>query len=465
MKRILCSSLLVVALLAGSAPLASAQYRGFEGSSVLDDPEWRARFLGSYGFLSEVEPQIRPDELALLREVIDLMKVNPKAAATMLSSQISPDSSAALDYILGNLHFQNGDLGEAGAAYQRALKKFPDFQRAHKNAGLLILQVGDYQGALEHLTRAVALGDRDGRTYGLIGYCYLNLESYLAAEQAYRNAVLYQPESRDWKLGLARSLQAMNKHEEAVTHFGALIEADPTDPTAWKGQANAYLGLDQPRAAAVDLEAVRMLGKADASTLKLLGDIYMNEGMPELARSAYLEVIEKDAEGTGFDTAYRAAELLVRTRAYADARAILDSVDARYGKTLTVDQELEVLTLRAKLARAEGKDEEAVKLLASIVERDGTRGDALLELADHYSERGDAARAFMLIERAQNVDASEYDALVKHAQLRVVSKEYAKAAELLRQALQIRSEPRIERYLARVEQAAMGLQGGLQGGL
>lgn len=208
-----------------------------------------------------------------------------------------------------------------------------------------------------------------------------------------------------------------------------------------------------------------MLGKADASTLKLLGDIYMNEGMPELARSAYLEVIEKDAEGTGFDTAYRAAELLVRTRAYADARAILDSVDARYGKTLTVDQELEVLTLRAKLARAEGKDEEAVKLLASIVERDGTRGDALLELADHYSERGDAARAFMLIERAQNVDASEYDALVKHAQLRVVSKEYAKAAELLRQALQIRSEPRIERYLARVEQAAMGLQGGLQGGL
>ena len=60
----------------------------------------------------------------------------------------------------------------------------------------------------------------------------------------------------------------------------------------------------------------------------------------------------------------------------------------------------------------------------------------------------------MLVERAQNVQASEYDALVRHAQLRVASKEYAKAAALLRQALQIRSEPRIERYLARVEQAA-----------
>lgn len=457
MTRSLVLSLVLLAGLPWLAQPAQAQSKGWQGSSILDDPEWRARFLGSYGFLSEVEPQIRPDELELLREVIDLMKVNPKAAATMLESQISPSSSAALDYILGNLHFQNGNVGEAGVAYQHALEKFPDFQRAHKNAGLLILQTEDYAGALTHLTRAVALGDRDGRTFGLIGYSYLNLENYTAAEEAYRSAVLFEPDSRDWKLGLARVLQAMDKNEEAVAHFASLIEADPGDPMAWKGQANAYLGLEKPREAAVDLEALRVMGEADASTLKLLGDIYMNEGVTELARDAYLEVIEKDAEGARFDTAYRAADLLVRTKAYRDARVVLDSIDKRYGKSLTTDQELEVLTLRARIARAEGNAAESFALLESIVARDGMRGDALLDLADYYNQRGDSARAFMYVERAQNIEAFEFDALVKHAQFRVDAKEYPKAAELLREALRIRQEPRIQRYLARVEQAAVGL--------
>ena len=45
-----------------------------------------------------------------------------------------------------------------------------------------------------------------------MGYCYINLENYLAAEQAYRNAILQQPDTRDWKLGLARSLLAMEQY-------------------------------------------------------------------------------------------------------------------------------------------------------------------------------------------------------------------------------------------------------------
>ena len=459
MTRILTMMVLAVCALTllglETAQGAPANFTGLDGRSVLEDPEWRARFLGSYGFLSDVEPQIKTDELELLREVIDLMQANPKAAATMLGAQVSPDSSASLDYILGNLHFQNGDLAEASEAYQKALEKFPAFQRAHKNAGLLILQTNDYSGALQHLTKAVALGDRDGRTYGLIGYCYLNLENYLPAEEAYRTAVLLEPDSRDWKLGLARSLQAMEKNEEAVAHFGALIEADPADAMAWKGQANAYLGLGQPRAAAVNLEALRIMGEADLSTLELLGNIYMNEGIPGLAESAYAEVVAQDQGGTNFETGFRAAELLERTRSYPEARSLLGTIEKKYGDSLTPDQQLEILTLQAKIARGQGREKEAAKLLTSIVERDGTRGDALIELAAYYNDQGDSARAFMLIERAQNVDSTEYAALIKHAQFRVAAKQYDEAAALLQRALRIQKEPRIERYLARVQAAQL----------
>lgn len=458
--RVLCFSLCALVLLFGIAPIASGQSsQAVEelapagGEPLLRDPEWRKRFLGSYGFLSGAEPQVNAAELALLREVIELMGTNAKAAVTVLEQQVNENSSAALDFVLANLHFQSGNLDAAQKSYASAIKKFPDFRRAHKNLGLLQVQKGNYRRALKHLSRAVELGDRDGRNFGLIGYCYVNLENYLAAEEAYRNAILQEPDTRDWKLGLARSLLAMEKYEEAVALFESLIDENPEDATAWLLQSNAYIGLEKPLAAAVNLEAVRMMGKAQPRSLVLLGDIYMNAGMPELAKDAYLEVVERDPRGAGFDTAYRAADLLVRTRAYDSAEEVLAAIDKRYGKGLSQDQQLRVLTLKAKVARARGQDRKAAELLESIVRRDGTRGDALLELASYYADHGQREKALLMLERAARLETYEYPALLARAQLMVTSKDYREAARLLREALEIKREPRVERFLARVEEA------------
>ena len=442
-----------VALLLSLASPAGAQLQPWEGSGVLDDPEWRNAFLGSYGFLSGVEPDIAPSELELLREVIDLMKVNSQAAALMLKERREADSSAALDFIVANLDFQNGELAAARISYESALGKFPDFRRAHKNLGLLLVQQGALRAGLKHLTRAVELGDRDGRNFGLMGYCHLDLGNPLSAEVAYRNAVLQQPESVDWQLGLARSLLALEKHREAVALFGSLIAENPSNEKFWLLQANAFIGLDRPRDAAVNLETVRLLGKADHQSLVLLGDIYMNERMYGLAKSAYLEVIEKDQGGMQFPAAFRAAGLLLRTDSNAAAKEMLTSIEARYYESLSQEDRLRVVTLKAKLARAEGRDREAAKLLESIVQQDGTRGDALLELASYHQSQGNEAKAILLVERAERLEDFEYQALLDHAQYSVAARDYPKAAELLRRAISIKREPRVERFLSRVEEA------------
>lgn len=433
-------------------PLA-AQARPWSGSSIVRDPEWQKSFLGSYGFLSGAEPEIKPSELDILKEVIELMKSNPRTAATVLEQRVSGDSSAALDFILANLRFQNGETVKAVESYDLALTKFPDFRRAHKNIGLVMVQVGEYEGAIKHLTRAIELGERDGRAYGLLGYCYVNRANYLAAEVAYRNAILQQPDSRDWQLGLARSLNEQEKYADVVALFSSYLERYPEDASAWKLQANAFLGLDQPLAAAVNLEAVRMQGNADATTLKLLGDIYMNAGIADLAKEAYLEVIRTDRRGGEFETAYRAADLLHRTGANAESQEILSSIEKRYGQSLDGEDELRVMTLTAKIARAGGNAKEAARLLETIVERDGTRGDALLELARYHRDQGNDQRAALLLERAQKLEAFEYMALIERAQNQVADREYEEAAGLLRQALRLKREPRIERFLARVEEA------------
>lgn len=428
----------------------------WRGASILEDAQWRKSFLGSYGFLSGLEPEIQPTERELLREVIDLMESEPRAAAARLEQELGEGSSAALYFVLANLRFQTGDVAEAKAAYRTALEQFPDFRRAHKNLGLLFVQEGSCAEAAEHLSRAVELGDRDGRNYGLMGYCYINLEDYLAAEQAYRSAILQQPDEEDWKLGLARSLLAMEDYRPAIALFDTLLEEDPESGTLWKLQANAYIGVERPLSAAANLETVRMLGEADSSSLVLLGDIYMNEGVYELAKSAYLEVIERDGEAARFATARRATELLVRTRSFDHAQEILASIDAHYGKSLSRDDELEVLTLKAKVARGQGREGEAAELLERIVRRDGTRGEALLELAEYEESHGNTAKAELLLERAARLEDFEYPALLKHAQLLVAEREYPKAAELLRRALDIKREPRVERYLAKLDEVIRG---------
>lgn len=448
MLRLLLPILLTLGLASGAA----AQSRPWKDSEILRDPEWRKSFLGSYGFLSGAEPQINETERMALLEVIELMKADTKAAATVLGAQAGADSSAALDFILANLQFQNGELDAAAEGYERAIGKFPDFRRAHKNLGLLRVQKSDFPKALEHLSRAIELGDRDGRAYGLIGYCYVNRENYLAAEEAYRNAILQEPETRDWKLGLARALMSLEKYEEAIGLFDVLIAEKPEDSTAWMLQANAYVGLDRPRDAAVNLEAVRMMGMAQTSSLVLLGDIYMNEGMYDLAKEAYLDVIATDKGSLQLGTSMRAADLLVRARAFDQASEVLESVEKRYTK-MEQDDELRVLTLQAKVARAKGREKQAADLLESIVARDGMRGDALLELAAYHRNAGNKERAILLYERARNLEAYEYRALVAQAQFLVGEKEYAEAAALLRDALAIRREARVERFLARVEDA------------
>ena len=447
-------ALLALGLVLGAAAPAAAQSRPWLGNSVIEDPEWRARFLGSYGFLSGAEPDIREDEIEVLREVIGLMKNDRQAAATRLSAELGEDSSAAIDFVLANLYFQTDQQDAAMKSYRNAIDKFPDFRRAHKNLGLLLVQRSDFDGALRHLSRAAELGDRDGRNYGLMGYAYIQKENYLSAEQAYRNAILQDPDTRDWQVGLARCLLVMERYKEAVALFDKLIADDPDNSTYWMLQANAYLGLEQTRAAAVNLEAVRTMGKAQTSSLVLLGDIYMTLGIPELAKSAYLEVIERDEANAQFETARRAAELLIRTQSFAGAEEILRSIDERYSNGLGNADQLEILTLEARAARGQGREKEAAKILESIVERDGTRGDALLELAAYHKSQNEVEKAIFLVERAENLEAWEHKALLTHAQLAVGERDYAKAAELLRKALELKSEPRIERFLARVEDAA-----------
>ena len=420
-------------------------------NQLWSDPTFVKEFLGSYGFLAGAEPPISDEEKESLRNLIDLIKASPNAAIQALEPQITDTSSAAFDFILANLYFQSGNLAKAERYYRNAVVKFPDFRRAYKNLGLVQVQQGNFDQAVKTISKAMELGEVDGRSYGLLGYGYLTQEKYYPAETAYRQAILMQPEVTDWKVGLARTLLETQRYADAIALFDTLLLEAPNKTDYWMLQGNAYLGKGDSMAAAKNLEVVRRMGGADISTLTLLGDIYMNNSNSDLALDAYLAATEV-ATAEDSKALLRAASLLTRSGDYEQAKAMIPGI--RNQINLAEDEELDLLTLEAKIARAEGDNEAAVELLSKIVERDSLNGDALIELANFYADQDDMAKAITRYEQAEKIEAFEREALVAHAQARVRSGQYKEALPLLRRALQLRSDNNLEDYAQRVERAA-----------
>lgn len=417
------------------------------------DPAFIKTFTGSYGFLAGYEPQISDEEKDALRSLIDLIKASPSVAIQQLEPQIQPSSSAAFDFILANLYFQDGNLPKAEQYYKTAIQKHPDFRRAYKNLGLVQVQGGDFTNAIPTISKAIELGESDGRSYGLLGYGYLTSERYYPAEAAYRQAILMQPEVTDWKVGLARCLLETQRYADAIALFDTLLKDEPNNADYWLLQGNAYLGKGEPMVAAKNIEVVRLMGTADLATLTLLGDIYMNNEAPGLALDAYQGAI-KLAGPNETKALLRAAELLTQTRNYELAQTMIEQTRAHFDTTLPETDDFKLLTLEAKIARAQGDDEKAVTTLTRIVERDALNGDAIIELANYYADQQDLAKAITRYEQAEKIEAFERPALVAHAQTLVRNNNYKDALPLLRRALALKTDNNLEDYAQRVERAA-----------
>lgn len=273
------------------------------------------------------------------------------------------------------------------------------------------------------------------------------------AEAAYRQAILIQPNQNDWKIGLARCLLETERYNEAVSLFDTLLKEEPDNSDYWLLQSNAYIGNEQSLRAAQNLEIVRLMGKAELSTLTLLGDIYMNNSIPDLALEAYLGAVAM-ATPQEVEALLRAANILTRSSNFTQAADLIQNIRKNNNDNLSKEQDLELLNQEAKIARAEGNDDDAVEILDKIVERDALNGEALIELANHYADKDMLPEAINRYEQAAKISAFERQALIAYGQTLVRKAQYRGAVPLLKRALQIKSEQTLEDYTARVERAA-----------
>ncbi len=420
-----------------------------------NDPQFVKQVMGSYGMAAPVEPSMNTEETAFYKEkLVPLMAEDPMKAAQELENYIKPDSSASFDFVLGTVYFQHDLLTNAVRHLEAAVAKFPSFRRAHKNLGYTLVRSQRFEEAIPHLTKTLELGGADSYTYGLLGGCYLRLERYYSAEAAYKHAMLFAPDNIDWKLGLIQCLSATENFKPALQLINELLQHHPDKENLWVLQSGIYLQLDELDEAAVNLEILRKMGKADVKNLMLLGDIYMTQDSREMALPAYLEAIEKEGPAD-LSRALRAADILAGRGAWDEAQVLFKRIHQLSGNNLAGPEKMKLLKLESKVAMATGNGTNAIQVLEEITRENPMDGEALLLAGDYYAgvdEREKAENRYIL---AAKIPEFETEAWVKHAQLLVKYQNYAGAVDLLRKAQRAHPRENVARFLEKVEEAAL----------
>lgn len=450
-------------------------------SNLFRDPKFVRDFVGSYGFLSDVEPKVSAEEQAVLGTIRGLFDQSKfREAESVLAAfiketekptdpkKVPAEISPAMVFVLGNLYFQADRPEEARRAFLEAIRRFPRFRRAHTNLAYLYISQNKTDEAMPMLRKAIELGENSARAYGLLGYCHLLKKDAVAAENAYRQACLLDASSRDWKLGLAQALMAQEKYPEAANLLGTLIEENPNDRQLWLQQTNALLAMERKDEAIVNLEALRLKGIADEANLNLLGNLHMDRNEPQLALLAYLAAMDK-ATTLDVRRALKSARILNDYGFPDKAEQFIARIRVKSGDQLPPADLTALLLAEVRVAEAKGETGRKGALLNQLLELNPADGEVLLELARHKDqlsrdEQDEETRAALVAEARTNyqlaarIESAAYPSNLALGQMLVRERRYSEALTHLQSALNLKKSESLEQYLSRVRRAADRLE-------
>ena len=242
---------------------------------------------------------------------------------------------------LGVRYFEGGDLKQAAAELETAIRLNPKFAAAHNNLGTTLLVAGRPQDAADHLRRAIELEPDNARAHNNLGSALQSLGRLDEAEQQYRLAIRYQPGYANAHYNLGNILQLGDRLDEAIEHYRLAIDAAPDVAEAY-GSLGRTLAFQGKRAAAVLYYGEAL--KRNANLVMALSDLaWLHATSPEPTLQNSKEAVR---------LAERAASLTQRSD-----MMVMDRLAAAYAADGSFDRAVTTAQTAANLARQAGDGE------------------------------------------------------------------------------------------------------------
>ena len=192
-----------------------------------------------------------------VRVFFPLVAVAVALSVVVGAAGVPSSTLSAIQLELGDLLFADERYGEAIPAYRRAKEGAEPGQLVRASSGLLrvLLLVAEFHSAYEEAVFLDSLDiadDPERRTLVADGLWSYGL--FAEADAKYDEVLTWAPSSARARHGLARSLAARNRHEEALTEIQAALAADSADPVLHHTHSQILRGLRRYEAAAEALE-------------------------------------------------------------------------------------------------------------------------------------------------------------------------------------------------------------------
>ncbi|MFO7821371.1 MAG: tetratricopeptide repeat protein [Lentisphaeria bacterium] len=395
------------------------------------------------------EPEVTKNEESILREAADKAADSPAAAISFLKKNTGPKASPALDFAMASYAVQNNKPGLAEPALRSALGKMPDFYRARLFLAQVLLREQQPEEAATELQKLINTNYPDRvRLWNLLSTAYAPASKHTAAETAARQALLRDPDNREAKLGIVRALAAQDRIEDAGALIRELLETNPLQGQLWQAVAQARLKRKDNLEALIMLECARRLDLAGTDTMATLGDLYLQQGIPQAAVQVYQQLAT--LEDAPADRILKAIEALIQMQRLTEAKTLLQSLETGNEKLSTKQQDKHLL-LKARLYLKEEQTRKAIEAYTRLLRQKPLQEEALLNLGQVYLQENELQKAENLFKRATRLKNIRARALLGLARVKIARKQYKKAVSLLQDSLEAEKDPRVERFLEQLQ--------------
>ena len=255
--------------------------------------------------------EITPDDPVIHDRLATLLiaegQVDEATAHLEEAVRLAPNFALA-HYHLGNVHFMERDLAQAAARFERALAAAPRFAPALRGLGAIRQAEGQLADAVRLFREALAINPDDAETHNTLGGIFQWLSDYGQAIEHFGEAVRSRPNYAlaHHNLGFTHALDG--RPEEAVAHYRRAMAlapewAAPVGELAWLLATSPDDGLRDPGAAVrLAEEGLRLAGARDVAMLDTAAAAYAAAGRYDEAVRVAEEALE--LAGADADTTY-----------------------------------------------------------------------------------------------------------------------------------------------------------------
>lgn len=211
---------------------------------------------------------------ALIGQASEVRRVEPKAApGTLPSAGLAPDrprpvrpmverdraSQAVRLCNRGLLQMQSGKIQDAIDAFEQAMKLNPGDSRALMLRGVAAARLGRHEASLDYYNQALEIDPGSVEAYQSRGLAMMKLDRLPQAVADFTKAVTLNPKFEEGFVRRGLAYGRLGDFEKSVADNTSAIAINPKNPLSYNNRAAAYKALGQNDRAAADAEISRRL--------------------------------------------------------------------------------------------------------------------------------------------------------------------------------------------------------------